>query len=307
MHHFRANPTMPMNQSRKLLRIGHKRLKEAKAKLKVPSTDEDIIRFHSSNPTATHRSIKETLRVGILRFRNVIASTSVTGSPSASRSCPKLQPPHGHSVPHSWNPPVTFTPLQHQQHQYFHPSQQMLMHSKHTSLAHTGSAASCYPMPVITGRDTSLGPRIRPSHNGIQKQQVPSGPVLLGHSTPKNASRLPSQTNGIMTSNSTSPTVHVKATKIPMPHAYAGVTLDTPHHHPRTSADPQACNVHVVDNRIHVHSKVRKEQSLAKSASINGQKYRTAADVVRCRHTKLTNQILELDAGFPMHYTETLK
>ena len=60
--------------------------------------------------------------------------------------------------------------------------------------------------------------------------------------------------------------------------------------------------LHVMDNHIHVCSKVRKEQSLAKSASIDGQKYRTAADVVRCRHTKLTNQMLELAAGFPMHY-----
>jgi hypothetical protein len=65
--------------------------------------------------------------------------------------------------------------------------------------------------------------------------------------------------------------------------------------------------LHVTDNHIHVCSKVRKEQSLAKSASIDGQKYRTAADVVRCRHTKLTNQMLELDAGFPMHYTATFK
>ena len=83
--------------------------------------------------------------------------------------------------------------------------------------------------------------------------------------------------------------------------------MDTPHHHPRTSADPQARNVHVVDNRIHVRSKVRKEESLANSASIDGQKYRTAADVVRCRHTKLTTQMLELDVGFPMHYTVTVK
>jgi hypothetical protein len=83
MHHLRANPTMPMNQSRKLLHTGYKRLMNAKAKLKVPSTDADIRRFHVSNPTATHRSIKKTLRVGIHRFRNVIASASVSGSPSA--------------------------------------------------------------------------------------------------------------------------------------------------------------------------------------------------------------------------------
>ena len=63
----------------------------------------------------------------------------------------------------------------------------------------------------------------------------------------------------------------------------------------------------MVGNRIHVHSKVRKKQSLAKAVSIDGQKYRRASDVVRCRHTKLTNQMLELDAGFPMHYTATFK
>ena len=45
MHHLRANPTMPMNQSRKLLHIGHKCLMKAKAKLKVPSTDDNIIHF----------------------------------------------------------------------------------------------------------------------------------------------------------------------------------------------------------------------------------------------------------------------
>ena len=54
MNHLRANPNMSMNQSRKLLRIGRKRLTDAKAKLKVPSTDNDIMRFHLSNPTATH-------------------------------------------------------------------------------------------------------------------------------------------------------------------------------------------------------------------------------------------------------------
>ena len=181
------------------------------------------------------------------------------------------------------------------------------MHTIHTSLAHTGSAASCYPVPVITGRDTSLGPRIRPSHNGIRKQQVPSVPVLLGHSTPTNASRLPSQTNGIMTSNSTSSEGPVVAIKIPVPHVHAWVTPDTPHHLPRPTADPQAHNTHGVDNHIHVRSKVRKGQSLAKAVSIDGQKYRTVSEVVRCRHTKLANQMLELDAGFPMHSTATFK
>ena len=181
------------------------------------------------------------------------------------------------------------------------------MHTKHTSLAHTGSAASCYPVPVITGRDTSLGPRIRPRHNGIRKQQVPNGPVLLGHSMPTNASRLPSQTNGIMTSNSTSSEGPVVAIKIPMPHVHARVTPDTPHHLPRPTADPQAHNTHGVDNHIHVRSKVRKGQSLAKAVSIDGQKYRTVSEVVRCRHTKLANQMLELDAGFPMHSTATFK
>jgi hypothetical protein len=110
-----------------------------------------------------------------------------------------------------------------------------------------------------------------------------------------------------MTSNSTSSAGPVVAKRIPMPRVHARVTTDTPHHLPRATADPQAHNIHGVDNHIYVCSKVRKEQSLAKSASIDGQKYRTAADVVRCRHTKLINQMLELDAGFPMHYTATFK
>jgi len=306
MNHVRANPNMSMNQSRKLLRCGRERIKAAREKLKGSLINELIIHSQSSNPTATIRTSKEPLRVGIPRFRNVFASASVTGSPSAPRSCPKLQPPHGPSVPQYWNPPSTSTPLQHQQRQYFHPSQQMDMRTNHTSLAHTGSAASRYPMAVITGRDASLGPRIQPSHNGFRNQQVPTGAVLLGHSTPTNASRLPSQTNGIMTSNSNSSEGPVVALKIPIPPVHARVTPDTPHL-PRPTADPQAHDTHGVDNHIHVRSKVRKGQSLAKVVCIDGQKYRTASEVVRCRHTKLANQMLELDAGFPMHSTATFK
>jgi len=117
MTHLRVNPTMPMNQSRMLLGIGHRRYKRAKEK--VSSTDNDIIRFHKSNPNATHRSIKKTLCVGIDCFCKVTASASVLGSPSTPRSWPKQQRTLGHSVPHSSNPSGTFTPLQHQQLQYF--------------------------------------------------------------------------------------------------------------------------------------------------------------------------------------------
>ena len=67
MTHLRVNPTMPMNQSRNLLGIGHRRYKMAKAN--VSSTDNDIIRFHKSNPNATHLSIKKTLCVGIEHYQ----------------------------------------------------------------------------------------------------------------------------------------------------------------------------------------------------------------------------------------------
>jgi hypothetical protein len=40
---------------------------------------------------------------------------------------------------------------------------------------------------------------------------------------------------------------------------------------------------------------------------IDGQQYRTATNVVSCQHSKLTQQALEFDAGFPMHYTETFE
>jgi hypothetical protein len=110
-----------------------------------------------------------------------------------------------------------------------------------------------------------------------------------------------------MTQNKASPTVPVKAIKIPMPGAHAGAITDTPHHRPRTSADPQAHNIHEMGNHIHVRSKVRNEQSLVMSSTIDGQQYRTAANVVSCRHTKFTNQALDFDAGFPLHYAETFE
>ena len=54
MTHLRAYPKMTMSKSRILLGIGHRRYVKAKAKLKVPSTDDNIRCFHMSNPTATH-------------------------------------------------------------------------------------------------------------------------------------------------------------------------------------------------------------------------------------------------------------
>ena len=87
MNHLRANPTMSMTQSRKVLGIGHKRYISAKAKMM--STDDDIRKFHSSNPTATHKAIKKALHVGIECFRKVTASAPVSGTTSTPGSLPK--------------------------------------------------------------------------------------------------------------------------------------------------------------------------------------------------------------------------
>ena len=138
-------------------------------------------------------------------------------------------------------------------------------------------------------------------------------PLVLRHLTDTappitNPSHPLLQPNTLMTQNKVSPAVPVKATKIPMTGAHAGATTDTHHHCPRTSADPQAHNIHEMNNRIDARSKARNEQSLAMSSTIciDGQQYRTAANVVSCRHIKLTNQAQEFDAGFLLHYTETL-
>ena len=104
-----------------------------------------------------------------------------------------------------------------------------------------------------------------------------------------------------------SPSVPVKAIKIPMSGAHAGARTDTPHHHPRTRADPQAHNIHEMDTLIHVSSIVRNEQSLAMLSTIDGQQYRIAANEISCRHSMLTQQALEFDAVFSMHYTDTFE
>ena len=72
--HLRANPTMSMNQSRKLLGIGQKRYKKVKANF--TSTDNDIILFNKANPNASQRSIKKSLHVGIKHYTKVTATTS---------------------------------------------------------------------------------------------------------------------------------------------------------------------------------------------------------------------------------------
>ena len=104
-----------------------------------------------------------------------------------------------------------------------------------------------------------------------------------------------------------SPLAPVKAIQISMHCTLARATMNTPHHSSRPCADPQAHIVHETDNRIHVGSTVRTEQSLPILFSIDRQQYRTAANVLSSRHSILTQQMLELDAGFPMHYTETLE
>ena len=216
-------------------------------------------------------------------------------------------------------------PWQHLQCQQFQPSKQIAEHSKDISLAHTATPASRHPQPVNARLGKPQGPGSLHSQKRLQAQQVPHVPIQLGPETPLpspwptlrvmpqphaliiNPSRPPSQTNTLTTRNKTSPSVPVKAIQIFMPRTLTRATMNTPHHSSRPRADPQAHNIHETDNCIHVGSTVRTEQSLAMSFTIDGQQYRTAANVLSCRHSILTQQMLEFDAGFPMHYTETLE
>ena len=97
---------------------------------------------------------------------------------------------------------------------------------------------------------------------------------------PTHVSHHASQTNGMMTFASTSPTVPVVAKTIPVLPEHAILMMDTPPHLPKPAADLQGQNISLVDQRIPLRPKGRKERSLAKSVSIDGQKYRTAAEVV---------------------------
>jgi hypothetical protein len=110
-----------------------------------------------------------------------------------------------------------------------------------------------------------------------------------------------------MTFASTSPTVPVVAKTIPMPPERAVLTMDTPPHLPKPAADLQGQNSSLVDQYMPPRPNGKKERSLAKSVSIDGQKYRTAAEVDRCRHTILTKKALVLDVAFPLHHTATFK
>ena len=103
-----------MNQSRKLLGIGHEHYKKAKAK--VPSTDNDNVLFNKAHPNASHQPIEKSLHVGIARFQKVTAAASGSGPTIISRSDSILQIIHGHSIAHSADAPVTKMPWQYLQH-----------------------------------------------------------------------------------------------------------------------------------------------------------------------------------------------